>query len=113
MNKNATFLFALLLFLTLPAKAHDIYTGLTDPRSGMSCCHDSDCRVAEYRPANGGYEFWVDDITWVFVPHKGIQYRILPGDTSKNQGHWCGAKITSGSFSTYMTYCAILPPQST
>jgi hypothetical protein len=111
MSKNRTFLFALLLFLTLPAEAHDIYTGLTDPRSGVSCCHDRDCKPTEYRPANGGYEFWVEN-TWVFVPHKGIQYKILPGDTSKNQAHWCGVKITAEGYTTYMTYCAILPLQS-
>jgi hypothetical protein len=110
MSKNATFLFALLLFLTLPAKAHDIYRDLRNPSTNSECCHDKDCRATDYRPVKGGYEFWVDDVMWVFVPDKGIQYKFIPGDTSKTQAHWCGEKITAGSFSVYMTYCAILPP---
>lgn len=27
-----------------PAKSHDVYRSLVNPRTGAGCCHDADCR---------------------------------------------------------------------
>jgi hypothetical protein len=95
----------LLMAMSWPSRAHDIYMSLVDG-DGQTCCHDRDCRPARYRTTAAGVEMLVDG-RWIVVPDNTIQYRALDGDTGETAGgHWCG-KLEYG-----VTYCAVLPPRS-
>jgi hypothetical protein len=96
---------AFLAFTPMPAKAHRIYSHLTD-KSGRSCCSNSDCQAAPYRVTPSGVQMLVKG-AWVLVPRERVQYRLLDGDTGETAGgHWCGEPYDGG----FITYCAFLPP---
>jgi hypothetical protein len=105
---------AALVGLPLPIQAHDIYSHLKDSLGG-SCCDDRDCKPAPYRLTPVGVQMFVDR-RWIEVPSDRIQYRALPGDNgATGGGHWCGSAYEPGGpdmSAMYVTYCAILPPQS-
>ncbi len=45
--------------------------------------------------------------TWIVVPRETVQHRALDGDTGEtNGGHWYGEHYES----SFITYCAFLPP---
>jgi hypothetical protein len=47
------------------------------------------------------------------VPSEKIQYLAIPGDTGETGGgHWCGLAYEPSGSASYLTRCAILPPQS-
>ena len=96
---------AFMAFTPMPAKAHDIYSHLTD-KSGRSCCSNSDCQAAPYRVTPSGVQMLVKG-AWVLVPRERVQYRLLDGDTGETAGgHWGGEPYDGG----FITYCAFLPP---
>ena len=98
---------ALLVSWSVPLRAHDIYTGLTNNK-GVSCCHDQDCRPAPYRMTPAGVEMLLYG-KWIAVPAETIQYRVLSGDTGETGGgHWCGYELDQ----RIRTLCVILPPNS-
>ena len=89
----------------IPTQAHDIYTHLTN-RWGAPCCDPGNCRPAPYRVSSSGVQMMVNQ-TWFVVPNAMVQYRHLEGDTGETAGgHWCGEPHEG----TFITYCAILPP---
>jgi hypothetical protein len=103
----------LLVDLTFPAEAHDIYSHLQD-RSGNSCCDNKDCRPAPYRVKATGVQMFVGG-NWISVHDYAIQYRALPGDTGETGGgHWCGRiRNRHGDDMDHETHCAVLPPYPT
>jgi hypothetical protein len=110
---SSTALIALVLTvsLPLPLEAHDIYSHLKD-KSGASCCDDRDCQLAPYRFTVNGVQMLVAK-RWIDVPSEKIQYLAIPGDTGETGGgHWCGLAYEPSGSASYLTRCAILPPQS-
>src|SRR5687767_6705186 len=96
-----------------PVFAHDIYTDLFDA-SGSPCCDNADCRPAHYRVDAGGVQMFVLE-QWINIPSQTIQYRAIQDDTGETGGgHWCGLRYLGQglSYAFYVTYCAILPPNS-
>lgn len=92
-----------------PVDAHDIYMHLKTPL-GFHCCTGQDCRPAHYRSGGDGIEMLVDN-RWLPVAGYDVMYRSLPGDTGETfGGHWCGRNIPIEG--GYITYCAVLPPNS-
>jgi hypothetical protein len=112
MSSRTAFLSAVLtISLPLPLQAHDIYSHLKD-KSGASCCDDRDCHLAPYRFTANGVQMLVAK-RWIDVPSEKIQYVAVPGDTGETGGgHWCGLAYEPGGGASYITRCAILPPQS-
>jgi hypothetical protein len=50
---------------------------------------------------------------WLVIPHDKIQYRSIEGDTGETAGgHWCGNGHQGRGYVSYVTRCAILPPQA-
>jgi hypothetical protein len=97
--------------LELPSDAHDIYSHLSDSK-GVSCCNEYDRRPAPYRVTPTGVQMFVYG-DWIDVPDDKIQYRALPNDTGETAGgHWCGRPRDWQSPRVVLTYCAVLPPNS-
>jgi hypothetical protein len=111
-SRSAVIALVLAAGLPLPLQAHDIYSHLKD-QTGASCCDDRDCRPANYHFTALGLRMFVDG-RWIKVPNDRVQYRVLlddPGETAG--GHWCGGIYEGPNPDTsYVTRCAILPPQS-
>jgi hypothetical protein len=112
MSLRSALAFAVLVIsLPLPLQAHDIYSHLRD-KSGASCCDNRDCHLAPYRFTANGVQMLVAK-RWIDVPSEKIQYVAVPGDTGETGGgHWCGSAYEPGGSASYITRCAILPPQS-
>lgn len=101
---------ASVLCVSLPALAEDhaghaahhdeLYKGLKQPGTGMSCCNNSDCRPAPHRKTMTGVEFFVAG-RWIMPPPS----KLIEHDMT-SQSHWCG--VGEGSASP-ITYCAIIP----
>lgn len=51
------------------------YQSLRQPGTGMSCCSIADCRTADYRTTDNGYEVFIDR-RWIPVPPDKILQRI-------------------------------------
>ena len=104
--RTSIFVLALLLLLTpVLARAHDIYSNLTNG-SGRSCCDVTECRPVHYRFQGADLEMLIND-HWVYVPRGMVQHRSLAGDVGETAGgHWCGEPYEGG----FITYCAFVPP---
>jgi hypothetical protein len=104
---------AIVLLFALPARAHDIYMGVTG-YDGQNCCHGEDCEEAEYREARGVVEFYsTRHSAWVKVDPRDITYRSIPG-ARPGKGHWCGKPrdktgTKRGIDPMFSTYCAFMP----
>jgi hypothetical protein len=110
-SSTALIAIVLAVSLPLPLQAHDIYSHLKD-KSGASCCDDRDCQLAPYRFTVNGVQMLVAK-RWIDVPSEKIQYLAIPGDTGETGGgHWCGLAYEPSGGASYITRCAILPPQS-
>ena len=112
MSSRTAFVSAVLV-VSLPGsiQAHDIYSHLKDGL-GTSCCDNRDCQLAPYRFTVNGVQMLVAK-RWIDVPSEKIQYLAIPGDTGETGGgHWCGLAYEPSGGASYITRCAILPPQS-
>lgn len=50
------------------------FQSLRQPDNGVSCCFVADCRRADFRTSESGYEVWIDD-RWQPVPPEKVLQR--------------------------------------
>lgn len=86
------------------AELHGWYQGLRQPRSGLSCCSDQDCRPTQWRTGRTAVEVKVNG-TWCPVPPD----RILPIAAPDGQAHVCTPPIAAGQDPcTAAVYCVVI-----
>jgi hypothetical protein len=56
----------------VPGHIRDWFSGLTNPRTGRSCCDESDCARTEARTRGGSWEAKAPDGSWITVPPESI-----------------------------------------
>lgn len=121
MRPTLAILFA--LAATLPAAAHDIYSGIRN-KSGMLCCGGSDCAATSYRERANRFEFLTREGEWVEIPEDRIQFVPIPGDLPSNdshRAHLCYRQANEfdrhgpsavNVFGDVYLFCAFIPPGS-
>jgi len=87
------------------AKFHGFYLGLRQPKSGISCCNNQDCRPAFHRVTPTGIEVEINGV-WRSMP----QGTVIETETPDQGAHWCGIGENSGAPTTY---CVIIPRGNT
>jgi len=53
--------------ITPDPELHGWFESLKLPGTRLSCCSEADCRPADYRMRENGYEAWLDD-KWTAIP---------------------------------------------
>lgn len=113
---------ASLALAAIPAKAHDIYTGVHGV-TGQLCCGANDCSATTYREEGSKFEFLTREGHWITIPEERITFLPIPGDppdTTGHKAHLCyGAvlgyegvseNVFSGDGQSIYLFCAFIAP---
>lgn len=71
-----------ILFLLVPAMAHDWYTGLQSPITNGSCCSDKDCHPTRAWTDEDGHWWVIDQGKEIRVPDNAILHMTAPDGNS-------------------------------
>ena len=82
-----------LAFMAGRASAHDQYMDWKMPGTGVSCCHDRDCRPVRASLTEEGWVALVDGLEVPIPPE-----RILKQPSPDGRSHWCGSGAVTFCF---------------
>jgi hypothetical protein len=117
-------LFAASTLAALPARAHEIYTGLRG-KDGRPCCGADDCGVTTYREKGYAFEFLTREGHWITIPEDRVIFLPIPSDDATGEphrAHLCyrarrfgddilgSDHLFSGGGQDIYLFCAFIPP---